>query len=179
MDVSGTPLKALAMTFYERIIMLNINIICVGKLKESYLRGAVDEYSKRMKTLCKLNIIELNEERVGDDPSDAEIARTITAESERIMQKIGKGDYVIAMCVEGKNISSEELSDRIENISMTHSTIDLIIGGSWGLSDALKKRADFKLSMGKMTFPHQLCRVMLLEQVYRAFQISKGTKYHK
>ena len=95
------------------------------------------------------------------------------------MQKIGKGDYVIAMCVEGKNISSEELSDRIENISMTHSTIDLIIGGSWGLSDTLKERADFKLSMGKMTFPHQLFRLMLLEQLYRAFQISKGTKYHK
>ena len=159
--------------------MLSINIICVGKLKEAYLRQAIEEYSKRMKPLCKLSIIELPEERVGDNPSDAEIQRTVAAESERITQKVGKGDYVIAMCVEGKNISSEELSDRIENISMTHSTIDLIIGGSWGLSDALKKRADFKLSMGKMTFPHQLCRVMLLEQVYRAFQISKGTKYHK
>ena len=159
--------------------MLTINIICVGKLKEKYLRDAVDEYTKRMKPLCKLNIIELNEERVGDNPSDAEILHTINAESERIMQKIGKGDYVIAMCVEGKNISSEELSERIDSISMTHSTIDLIIGGSWGLSDSLKARADFKLSMGKMTFPHQLCRVMLLEQLYRAFQIAKGTKYHK
>ena len=159
--------------------MLSINIICVGKLKESYLREATEEYSKRMKPLCKLTIIELPEERVGDNPSDAEIQRTITAESERIMQKIGKGDSVIAMCVEGKNISSEELSRRIEDISMQSSTIDLIIGGSWGLSDALKARADFKLSMGKMTFPHQLCRVMLLEQIYRAFQISKGTKYHK
>ena len=159
--------------------MLTINIICVGKLKEKYLRDAVDEYTKRMKPLCKLNIIELNEERVGDNPSDAEILHTINAESERIMQKIGKGDYVIAMCVEGKNISSEELSERIDSISMTHSTIDLIIGGSWGLSDSLKARSDFKLSMGKMTFPHQLCRVMLLEQLYRAFQIAKGTKYHK
>lgn len=159
--------------------MLTINMICVGKLKEKYLRDAVDEYSKRMKPLCKLNIIELNEERVGDNPSAAEIQHTITAESERIMQKLSKGDHVIAMCVEGKNISSEELSEKIESISMTHSTIDLIIGGSWGLSDALKARADFKLSMGKMTFPHQLCRVMLLEQLYRAFQISKGTKYHK
>jgi 23S rRNA (pseudouridine1915-N3)-methyltransferase len=95
------------------------------------------------------------------------------------MQKLGKGDYVIAMCVEGRNISSEEFSQRLESVSMQTSTVDLIIGGSWGLSDALKARADFKLSMGKMTFPHQLCRVMLLEQVYRAFQISKGTKYHK
>lgn len=159
--------------------MLTINIICVGKLKERYWRDAVEEYSKRMKPLCKLNIVELNEERVGDDPSDAQIRNTITAESERIMQKLGKGDYVIAMCVEGKNISSEELSQRIEETCLTHSTIDLIIGGSWGLSDELKARADMKLSMGKMTFPHQLCRVMLLEQLYRAFQISKGTKYHK
>lgn len=159
--------------------MLTINIICVGRLKEAYLRDAIDEYSKRMKPLCKLSIIELSEERVGDDPSPAEIQKTVTAESERIAAKIGKGDYVIAMCVEGKNISSEELSARIEDISMTHSTVDLLIGGSWGLSDKLKARADFKLSMGKMTFPHQLCRVMLLEQLYRAFQISKGTKYHK
>ncbi|MBQ9248505.1 MAG: 23S rRNA (pseudouridine(1915)-N(3))-methyltransferase RlmH [Ruminococcus sp.] len=159
--------------------MLSINIICVGKLKEAYLRQAIEEYSKRMKPLCKLSIIELPEERVGDNPSDAEIQRTVAAESERILSKVGKSDYVIAMCVEGKNISSEELSERLEDISMTHSTVDLIIGGSWGLSDTLKARADFKLSMGKMTFPHQLCRVMLLEQVYRAFQISKGTKYHK
>ena len=159
--------------------MLSINIICVGKLKESYLRDAVDEYSKRMRTLCRLSIIELPEERASDNPSDAEIGRVISAESERIMQKLGKGDYVIAMCVEGRNISSEELSKRIEDISMISSTVDLIIGGSWGLSDELKSRADFKLSMGRMTFPHQLCRVMLLEQIYRAFQISKGTKYHK
>ncbi len=159
--------------------MLSVNIICVGKLKESYLREAVDEYSKRMKPLCKLNIIELPEERVGDNPSQSEIDRTVSAESDRIMQKLSKGDYVIAMCVEGRNISSEELSARIEDISMQSSTVDLVIGGSWGLSDKLKSRADFKLSMGKMTFPHQLCRVMLLEQLYRAFQISKGTKYHK
>ncbi|MBQ6498984.1 MAG: 23S rRNA (pseudouridine(1915)-N(3))-methyltransferase RlmH [Ruminococcus sp.] len=159
--------------------MLSVNIICVGKLKESYLRDAIDEYSKRMRSLCRLSIIELPEERSSDDPSAAEIGRVISAESERIMQKLGKGDYVIAMCVEGRNISSEELSAKLEDISMRSSTVDLIIGGSWGLSDELKSRADFKLSMGKMTFPHQLCRVMLLEQVYRAFQISKGTKYHK
>lgn len=159
--------------------MLSVNIICVGKLKESYLRDAVDEYAKRMRPICKLSIIELAEERVGDSPSTAEIQRTINAESERILAKINKGDYVIAMCVEGKNISSEELSERLNTIQQTASTIDFIIGGSWGLSESLKSRADFKLSMGKMTFPHQLCRVMLLEQIYRAFQISKGTKYHK
>ena len=130
--------------------MLSVNIICVGKLKERYLRDAIDEYSKRMKPLCKLNILELNEERVGDDPSDAQIRHTITAESDRIMQKLGKGDYVIAMCVEGRSISSEEFSQRLESVSMQTSTVDLIIGGSWGLSDSLKARADFKLSMGKM-----------------------------
>lgn len=159
--------------------MLSVNIICVGKLKESYLRDAVEEYSKRMKPLCKLSVIELPEERVGENPSPAEIRQTITAESDRIMSKLSKGDYVIAMCVEGRNISSEELSERLENVQLQASAVDFIIGGSWGLSDELKARADFKLSMGKMTFPHQLCRVMLLEQIYRAFQISRGTKYHK
>ncbi len=159
--------------------MLSINILCVGKLKESYLRDATEEYSKRMKPLCRLNIVELNEERLGDNPSPAEIRRTIELESERITARIGKGDYVIAMCVEGKNLSSEELAAKLDAIPLTHSTVDLIIGGSWGLSDALKARADLRLSMGRMTFPHQLCRVMLLEQLYRAFQINKGTKYHK
>ena len=159
--------------------MLSINIICVGKLKESYLREAVEEYSKRMKPMCRLSIVELPEERVGDDPSPAEIQRTVSAESERIAARIGRGDYVIAMCVEGKMISSEELSAKLEDIQQTHSTVDLIIGGSWGLSDSLKERADFRLSMSRMTFPHQLCRVLLLEQLYRAFQISRGSKYHK
>lgn len=159
--------------------MLNVNIICVGRLKESYLRGAIEEYSKRMKPLCKLNIIELPEERVGENPSAAEIRKTIDTESGRILQKLSKSDYVVAMCIEGRNLSSEELSQKIEEIQQIAGTVDFIIGGSWGLSDALKARADFKLSMGKMTFPHQLFRVMLLEQIYRAFQISRGTKYHK
>lgn len=159
--------------------MLSVNIICIGRLKESYLRDAVDEYTKRMRPLCKLSIVELQEERVGENPSAAEIAKTISAESERILQRIGKSDYVVAMCVEGKNLSSEELSAKIEDIQQLSGTVDFIIGGSWGLSDQLKARADFRLSMGKMTFPHQLFRVMLLEQIYRAFQIAKGTKYHK
>ncbi len=156
-----------------------MNIICVGRLKESYLRDAVEEYAKRMKALCKLNILELQEERIGEAPSDAEIRKTVQAESDRITQKIGKGDYVVAMCVEGRNLSSEELAAKIEDIQQIAGTVDFIIGGSWGLSDALKARADLRLSMGKMTFPHQLFRVMLLEQIYRAFQISRGTKYHK
>ena len=159
--------------------MLSVNIICVGKLKESYWRSAVEEYTKRMRPLCKLAIIELQEERVTDNPSAAEIAKTVSAEGERILQKIGRSDYAVAMCVEGKSLSSEELSAKLEEIQQISGTVDFIIGGSWGLSDQVKKRADFRLSMGRMTFPHQLFRVMLLEQIYRAFQISKGTKYHK
>lgn len=159
--------------------MLSVKILCVGKLKERYLREAAEEYAKRMKPFCRLSVTELPEERLGDNPSPAEIQRAVTAESERIASKIDRGDYVIAMCVEGVNISSEEFSRRLEQISMQSSTVDLVIGGSWGLSEALKARADFRLSMGKMTFPHQLCRVILLEQLYRAFQIAKGTKYHK
>lgn len=159
--------------------MLSVNIICVGKLKESYLRGAIEEYSKRMKPLCKLSVIELPEERVGETPSPAEIRKTVDAESDRILQKLGKSDYVVAMCIEGKNPSSEELSQKLEEIQQLAGTVDFIIGGSWGLSDALKARADLRLSMGRMTFPHQLFRVMLLEQIYRAFQISRRTKYHK
>lgn len=159
--------------------MLNVNILCVGKLKESYLRDAVEEYSKRMRPLCRLSIVELQEEKTGEDPSPAEIRKTVTAESDRILQKLGKSDYVVALCIEGKNISSPELSAKLEEIAQLAGTVDFIIGGSWGLSDALKARADFRLSMGKMTFPHQLFRVMLLEQLYRAFQISRGTKYHK
>ena len=159
--------------------MQNVNIICVGKLKESYLREAIEEYSKRMRTLCKLSIIELPEERTAENPSAAQTEKTVSAESDRILQKIGRSDYVVAMCVEGKNLSSEELSAKLEEIAQISGTVDFIIGGSWGLSDALKARADFRLSMGRMTFPHQLFRVMLLEQIYRAFQISRGTKYHK
>lgn len=159
--------------------MLSVKIICIGKLKEKYLKDAVAEYTKRLSPLCKFEILELSEEYTPDNPSDAQIAVTIEKESEKILSKIAPSDYVIAMCVEGKNLSSEELSQKLENITLTHSAVDFIIGGSWGLCDALKQRADFRLSMGKMTFPHQLFRVMLCEQIYRAFQISKGTKYHK
>lgn len=159
--------------------MLSVNIICIGKIKEPYLRDAIAEYEKRLRPLCRFGIIELPEERAADDPSPAQIAAVVDAESERILSKIARGDYVIAMCIEGKLHSSEELCATLQDAAMTHSTVDVIIGGSWGLSDALKSRADLRLSIGRMTFPHQLCRVMVCEQIYRAFQISRGTKYHK
>lgn len=159
--------------------MLRVNLICVGRLKERYLSDAVEEYSRRLRPLCRFEIIELPEERAADNPSDAEIAAVVNAEGDRILGRIERGDYVIAMCIEGRLISSEELSERLDAVTLTHSTVDVVIGGSWGLSDALKARADLRLSIGRMTFPHQLCRVMVCEQIYRAFQISRGTKYHK
>ncbi len=161
--------------------MLKINIICIGKIKEKYFTDAIAEYSKRLTAFCKFNIIELNEERIrSNDPNSSQIAEVIAAEGRRIMQKIGAGDYVAAMCIEGKMLSSEELSATLDKIALSgKSTVDFIIGGSYGLSDEVKKRADLRLSMSKMTFPHQMARVILSEQIYRAFEISTNGKYHK
>lgn len=159
--------------------MLNVNIICVGSLKEKFFTDAVNEYKKRLSRYCKFNIIELSEEKISDQETKAQIDKTLLKEGEKILSKIGKSDYCIAMCIEGKNISSEELSRKLEEISLSFGTVNFIIGGSWGLSDEVKRRADFKLSVSKMTFPHQLFRVMLSEQIYRAFTISSGAKYHK
>ncbi len=159
--------------------MLNVNIICIGSLKERYFTDAVNEYKKRLTKYCKINIIELSEEKISDKATDTHIENTLKKEGEKILSKISKSDYVIAMCIEGKNISSEELSQKLQSISMSSGTVDFVIGGSWGLSDEVKSRADFKLSVSKMTFPHQLFRVMLCEQIYRAFSITANAKYHK
>lgn len=159
--------------------MIGINIICIGKLKEKYLADAANEYIKRLKVLCSLKIIELSEEKTANDPSPAQISKTIEEEGKRILEKIPDNSYTIALCIEGKELTSSEFSKKTEDISMRFSTINFVIGGSYGLSDSVKQKSDFKLSMGRMTFPHQLFRVMLLEQIYRAFQISRNTKYHK
>lgn len=160
--------------------MLNVNIICVGKLKEKFLTEAVKEYSKRLSAFCKLSVTELDEAKLFDKASDTDISNALKSESEKILAKVGKDSYVIAMCIEGKMMSSEKLSELFDRVSIEgKSRIDIIIGSSFGLSDEVKKRADLKLSVSPMTFPHQLFRVMLLEQVYRAFQISTGGKYHK
>ncbi|MBQ8573000.1 MAG: 23S rRNA (pseudouridine(1915)-N(3))-methyltransferase RlmH [Ruminococcus sp.] len=160
--------------------MLNVNIICVGKLKEKFLSDAVKEYSKRLSAFCKLNIAELDETKLSEKASDTEIANALKSESEKILAKTGKDAFVVAMCIEGKMMSSEELSRLFNRVSVEgKSRIDIIIGSSFGLSDEVKKRADLRLSVSPMTFPHQLFRVMILEQVYRAFQISTGGKYHK
>lgn len=161
--------------------MIKINIICIGKIKEKYFTDAIGEYSKRLTAYCKYNIIELNEERIrSNTPNQSQIAEVLDAEGKRILQKIGSGDYVIAMCIEGRLLSSEELSKVIDNASLSgKSIIDFIIGGSYGLSDEVKSRANLKLSMSKMTFPHQMARMILSEQIYRAFEISTNGKYHK
>lgn len=159
--------------------MLNVNIICVGSIKEKFFTDALNEYKKRLQRYCKFNIVELAEEKITDQETQAQIDKTLSKEGERILAKIGKSDYVIAMCIEGKQLSSEELSQKLSEISMLSGTVDFVIGGSWGLSKDVKSRADFKLSVSKMTFPHQLFRVMLSEQIYRAFTITANAKYHK
>ena len=161
--------------------MLKINIICIGKIKEKYFTDAVGEYAKRLTAFCKFSVVELNEERIrSNTPNEAQIAEVIEAEGRRILQKIGASDYVAAMCIEGKLLSSEELSETLDKAALSgKSTVDFIIGGSYGLSDEVKRRADLRLSMSKMTFPHQLARVILSEQMYRGFEILANGKYHK
>lgn len=159
--------------------MMNVTVIAVGKLKESYLRDGCGEYIKRLGAFSKINVIEVNEERVSDNPSPAEIENVIRKEGERILSKIPKGSAVIPLCIEGKEYSSPAFSSLIEKISLECSNLCFIIGGSFGLSDEVKSMGKTKLSFGKMTLPHQLARMVLLEQIYRAFSISNNSKYHK
>lgn len=161
--------------------MIRINIICIGKIKEKYFTNAINEYAKRLTPFCKFSITELPEEKIrNNSPNASQIQEVIEAEGKRILQKTGAADYVAAMCIEGIMMSSEEFSKKLDSVSLSgKSTIDFIIGGSYGLSSAVKNRADLKLSMSKMTFPHQMARVILSEQIYRAFEISTNGKYHK
>ena len=160
--------------------MQTVNIICIGKIKEKYWTEAIKEYTKRLTPFCKFNIIELDEEKVNSNPNQAQIKAVLDAEGKRIISKLAKNSYVIPMCIEGKQLSSTELADKMSEIVLSgKSSIDFIIGGSWGLSDEVKGKADFKLSMSKMTFPHQMARVVLCEQIYRAFEIKSNGKYHK
>ncbi len=160
--------------------MLNITVICIGKLKEAYLRDASAEYIKRLTGLCKMNVVELAAEKLSDNPSQKEIDNALQNEGKRIIEKIPKGSTVYTMCIEGKQRTSEELSREFEALAVSGvSSVVFIIGGSFGLCDEVKNLSSKRLSMSKMTFPHQLARIMLLEQIYRSLQISMGTKYHK
>ena len=159
---------------------MKIKIVCVGKLKEKYLTDGIAEYSKRISRFAKVEITELSDEKIPDNPSDAICQRIINAEGEKILSKVGKDEYVVALCVEGKLMSSEELAEKIASVTlMGNNTVTFIIGGSLGLADSVKERADFRLSFSRMTFPHQLMRLILTEQVYRAFKINANEQYHK
>ena len=152
----------------------------MGKLKEKFYRDAVEEYSKRLQRFCKLEITELPETRLPEDPSPAQVRQALAAEPALIRERLPRGGAVIALCVEGKPCSSEELSRRMADFGVAGRTqLTFLIGGSFGLDETLKREADWRLSMSPMTFPHHMARVMLLEQVYRAYQIAVGTRYHK
>ncbi len=160
--------------------MIEINLIAVGKLKENYLCEASAEYQKRLGGLCKIKVVEVPEYKFSDRPRDKEIAAGLNAEGKQILSLLSPRSYTFSMCIEGKELSSTELSKKLDDISLGGiSTVNFIIGSSFGLCDEVKNRSDFKLSMSKMTFPHQLARVMLLEQLYRALGISNNSKYHK
>ena len=160
--------------------MLTVTIIVPGKLKEKYLRDAQAEYAKRLTAFCKLNIIEVSTESLPPEPSAAQIHAALEKEGERILAAVPKNAALYALCIEGNERSSEAFSRELETRAVSgDSHIAFVIGSSHGLSDKVKQRAEQRLSMSPMTFPHQLARIMLLEQLYRAFQISSGGKYHK
>jgi len=159
---------------------MNITIISVGKLKERYLKEAVEEYSKRLSKYCKLDIIEVADEKAPENMSRAEEEAVKQKEGQAILKHIKNDTYAIALAIEGKMLSSEGFSEFINGLGIKgKSNIAFIIGGSLGLSDEVLRRADYKLSFSPMTFPHQLMRVILLEQIYRGFKIIRGETYHK
>ena len=159
--------------------MVNVKLITVGNLKESYLREAAAEYVKRLGGFCKLEEIQLKEERVSDDPGENEIRSVLEKEAVKILASLPQRSLKIAMCVEGKQCSSEELAAMLDKGAEESGCICFVIGSSYGLSDRVKSACDLRLSVSKLTFPHQLMRVLLLEAIYRGFNISKGTRYHK
>ena len=159
--------------------MIKITLITLGKLKEKYLRDAVDEYAKRLSRYCKLEIVELNPVNLPEKPSQNEIDAALLKEAEMITRRIPENSTVTALCIEGTQMSSEQLADFVVANTNNGKNMCFIIGSSYGIGGVIKQKSDFKLSISKMTFPHQLFRVMLLEQVYRAFKINEGGLYHK
>ena len=160
--------------------MLAVKFICVGRMREKFYIDAFSEYTKRLQSLCKFEIVEPVEQRLSENPSDKEVKAALDKEAQDIMKAIPNDAYVVAMCVEGKHMPSEGMGELIaarENSGKPK--LRFVIGGSFGLADSVKARADMKLSMSKMTFPHHLARVMLIEQLYRGFKINEGSRYHK
>ena len=159
---------------------MKIKVVTVGKLKEKYLKDGISEYSKRISRFAKLEMIELADEKTPDRASESENQKILEIEGQRILSKVGDRDFVIALAIEGKTLSSEEFSKQLEEASIKgFSTLTFIIGGSLGLSSAVKNRANLFVSFGRLTLPHQLMRLVLAEQIYRAFTIQQGSPYHK
>ncbi|MDD6646198.1 MAG: 23S rRNA (pseudouridine(1915)-N(3))-methyltransferase RlmH [Firmicutes bacterium] len=159
---------------------MNVTILAVGKLKEKYWRDAVAEYSKRLKSYCSLQITEIKESPLRANPSAADEEAVKIAEGADILSRIRPSDYVITLEIKGKGLSSEALAQKIEALAIDgKSSIVFVIGGSLGLSEEVSRRADFRLSFSAMTFPHQMMRVILLEQIYRSFKINRHEAYHK
>ena len=159
--------------------MLTINLICVGKIKENFFKDAIDEYSKRLSRYCKLEITELPDEKIPNNPSDKIIEAIKEKEGNNIIAHIKNNSFVIALDLTGKQYTSEELSIELDKLSLDYSHLTFIIGGSLGLSKQVLSASNKRLSFSKLTFPHQLIRVFLLEQIYRCFKISNGETYHK
>lgn len=159
--------------------MANINIISVGKIKEKFFKDALSEYEKRLSRFCKIKFIEVPDRPIPNNASAAEEQQILEREGADIIDKIGRNDFVISLCVEGKNMSSIELAGQIDLAFMETSTITFVVGGSLGLSNAVKEKSRLRLSMSEMTFPHNLAIVMIAEQIYRAFKINNNETYHK
>ena len=159
---------------------MKIKVVTVGKLKEKYLKDGISEYSKRISRFAKLEMIELADEKTPDRASESENQKILEIEGQRILSKVGDRDFVIVLAIEGKTFSSEEFSKQLEEASIkVFSTLTFIIGGSLGLAQYVKKRANISVSFGRLTLPHQLMRLVLVEQIYRAFTIQQGSPYHK
>lgn len=158
---------------------MKITIACVGKIKEKYLTAGIEEFSKRLTPFCKLETLAINEERMPDNPSPAEKQQVLERETQRLLAIIPANSYVILLDVIGKQLSSPDLAAKLDELALAgNSHITFVIGGVFGYTDALRKRADLALSFSKMTFTHQMIRLLLIEQIYRAFKISRGEKYH-
>ncbi|MEH7883406.1 23S rRNA (pseudouridine(1915)-N(3))-methyltransferase RlmH [Bacillus sp. JJ1609] len=159
---------------------MNISIVTVGKLKEKYLKQGIEEYLKRLGSYAKVDVIEVSDEKAPEELSETEMVQVKQKEGERILAKINPDAYVIALAINGKLKSSEELAESLDKLATYgKSKVAFVIGGSLGLSDEVLKRSDEQLSFSKMTFPHQLMRLILVEQIYRAFRINRGEPYHK
>lgn len=159
--------------------MIKVTLICLAKLKEKYLREAVNEYQKRLSRYCSLDIIELEPVRLPEKPSQTEIDQALLKEADMILKRIPQNSELYTLCIEGKELSSEQFAEKINALQSGGKSLTFVIGSSYGISNKVKALANFKLSFSKMTFPHQLFRVMLLEQIFRAFKINEGSAYHK